>query len=378
MSLDGSCASAPAPLRRKKDSLEEPRDELWICPSKSRAASGDGNVPDAVSEVNEPDPSAFLDENEGCLKCDKVDLRSGVSPCKAALSHDDGHGLPTWSSMQSHSFMQWCSSLMRKALNSGTRFGAFLQATSQVVRAGRPVSAKAMFPLPVPVPGVFNCFDGRPSAKRRHKRYFEQAFHVVVMALNYLHADFQFVDLKLLARPPNVTQEKALCNLKRILQAFGHSAGEISVPASGRRCTSLVSLLADLSEFLTKEGVADSAYHRGFPGISSEDTFPEHGKSGLRGGGEEVSDSPMRHKVVPRDLDRAPELVPYRDLDPSRLKLSGKAQWSPAPYLDDALWMAFQEPGSLRWTSSFNHIETFLIWRERTPPRSFSSLRSGT
>ena len=364
MSLDGGCASAPALLRRKKDSLEEPRNELWICPSKSRAAGGDGNVPDAVSEVNEPDPSAILDENEGCLKCDKVDLCSGVSPCKAALSHDDGHGLPTWSSMQSHSFLQWCSSLMRKALNSGTRFGAFLQATSQVVRAGRPVSAKALFPLPVPVPGVFNRLDGRPSAKRRHKRYFEQAFHVVIMALNYLHADFQFVDLKLLARPPNVTQEKALCNLKRILQAFGHSAGEISVPASGRRCTSLVSLLADLSEFLTKEGVADSAYHRGFPGISSEDTFPEQGQCGLREGGEEVSESSIRHKVVPRDLDRAPELVPYRDLDPSRLKLSGKAQWSPAPYLDDALWMAFQEPGSLRWTSSFNHRDLPDLERE--------------
>lgn len=173
--------------------------------------------------------------------------------------------------MQSHSFHQWCSSLMKKALRSGTKFGVFLHATSQVVRAGRPVSAKAMFPLPVPVPGVFHKLAGRPSAKRRHKRYFDQALHVMVMALNYLRSDFQFVDLGLLARPPNAMQEEAIANLRGILRAFGHSAGEISVPASGRRCTSLVSLLADLNEFLTKEGIADSAYHRGFPGVDAEE-----------------------------------------------------------------------------------------------------------
>ncbi len=99
---------------------------------------------------------------------------------------------------------------MRKALRSGTKFGAFLNSTSQVDRAGSPVSAKALFPLP----GVFNSVDGRPSAKKRRKRWLDQAFHVVVIALNYLHADCQFVDLKLLARPPNAVQEKALYNLK--------------------------------------------------------------------------------------------------------------------------------------------------------------------
>ena len=54
-------------------------------------------------------------------------------------------------------------------------------------------------------------------------------------------------------------------------------------------------------------------------------------------------------------MERAPELVPYRDLDPSRLKLSGKAQWDPSSFLDDALWMAFKEPGSLCWTSHFDY-----------------------
>ncbi len=70
-------------------------------------------------------------------------------------------------------------------------------------------------------------------------------------------------------------------HMKRIFLAFGHSAGEISVPASGCRCTSLVSLLADLGEFLTREGITDSAYHRGFPGLSSGGILPgENGSPG--------------------------------------------------------------------------------------------------
>ena len=217
---------------------------------------------------------------------------------------------------------------MRKALGSGTKFGAFLHATSQVVRAGRPVSAKAIFPLPVPVPGVFGVQGGRLSSQKRRKRHFEQAFHIVVMALNYLHADFQFVDLKLLARPPNAAQVEALQNLRRILLAFGHSAGEISVPASGRRCTSLVSLLADLSEFLTQEGVVDSAYHRGFPGVEKEGILPKK-KSSLDKEEKGQTSSVVREgAVVPQDVEKAPELIPYRDLEPSRLVPCSLPRWS--------------------------------------------------
>ena len=70
---------------------------------------------------------------------------------------------------------------------------------------------------------------------KRRKLLLDQAFHVVVMALNFLHADCQFVDLRLLGRPLNAAQTTAVDNLRRIFLAFGRSAGEISVPASGRR-----------------------------------------------------------------------------------------------------------------------------------------------
>ena len=96
--------------------------------------------------------------------------------------------------------------------------------------------------------------------------------------------------------------------------AFGHSA-----PASGRRCTTLVSLLADLGEFLTQEGITDSAYYRGFPGYKQEDlaSAASHGEDSSQVAGGDLEDG----QVVTPDLTRAPELTPYRDLDASRLKM---------------------------------------------------------
>ena len=86
----------------------------------------------------------------GSFDSSEGNLGSGLSPCKVAFSQCGVDPLPTWSSLQTHSFTSWCSSLFRKALRSGTAFGAFLLKTSHVVRGGCPASAKAIFPLPVP------------------------------------------------------------------------------------------------------------------------------------------------------------------------------------------------------------------------------------
>ena len=150
------------------------------------------------------------------------------------------------------------------------------------------------------------------------------------MALNFLHADCSFVGLHVLGAHPNAAQLVAFANLKGLLKAFGNRAGEINVPASGRRSTTLVSMLADLSDFFTKNGLSGSAYESGFGAALQS-------KEGV-----EV------------DLSRAEELTPYRSLDPSRLKLTGTAQWSPLAYLDDDVWLPYVEPEVLRWTRAFD------------------------
>ena len=151
------------------------------------------------------------------------------------------------------------------------------------------------------------------------------------MALNFLHADCSFVSSSSLAVQPNRAQLVVFANLRGILKAFGNCAGDINVPASGRRSTALVSMLADLSDFFVSHGLSGSAYEAGF-------------------------DAALQSKDgVAADLSRAEELTPYRSLDPSRLKLSGTAQWSPLSYLDDDLWLPYVEPDVLLWGGSYDY-----------------------
>ena len=83
----------------------------------------------------------------------------------------------------------------------------------------------------------------------------------MVMALNFWHADFKFVPLEAMRRRPNQAQE-ATKRLWGILKAFGSSSEEFSVPASGRRSTNLIALLADLSQVITWSGASGDACSR--------------------------------------------------------------------------------------------------------------------
>ena len=185
----------------------------------------------------------------------------------------------------------------------------------------------------MPKPGVFVSLHPRVSSRHRRKHSLDQALHVVVMALNFLHSDFSFVSMEQISKPPNPQQEEAFANIKGLIKAFGNRAETIDVPASGRRSTNLVSLLADLSEFLTLHGVSSSSYEKGCPAFDGVDKTE-----------------------VPTDFSRSDELNPYRSLDAARLKLSGTANWDPSEFLGDGFLMPYLEPEVLRWKdASFDH-----------------------
>eukprot|EP00435_Cladocopium_sp_Y103_P031603 s2642_g8.t1 len=238
-------------------------------------------------------------------------------------------GLPSWKSLQAISFQSWASSLCREVLKTRTSFAAFLKSTLSVHRSAEVGSEKALFPLPVPRVGVFE-ISKNAGSKQRQRRAFQQAFHVIVMALNFWHADFRFIPARELAKTPSPAQLRCLDNMRRMLRAYGGCKDFVSVPCSGRRSTSLTAQLADLCDFLTWQGTANDAYHGGFAGAD--------------GGFGEVSLRP--------DTSRDEALVPYRSLDPSRLKLSGTGEWDPGPFLSDSLWMAYHEPASLVFRDS--------------------------
>ena len=55
------------------------------------------------------------------------------------------------------------------------------------------------------------------------------------------------------------------------------------------------------------------------------------------------------------DLSRADELIPYRSLDASRIKLTGEANWDPLLYLSDDFLLPYLEPDVLLGRSGFDY-----------------------
>ena len=260
----------------------------------------------------------------------------------------DSPSFDPWTSLQEFSFLRWCRTLPTLCLRTRTPFAAFLRKTLHASSGSRTAPATALFPLPFPKLGVFDSLPPRVSSRRRRKVEFDRAFHVVVCALNFLHADCSFVPMDLMLREPSLHQTSALGNLRSLLKAFGSSGESFPVPQSGRRSVHLLSGLADLSRFMTIHGLSSDPYHRGFEGAvdSSSRTKPD-----------------LVGSLVP-DVSRAEELVPYRTLDPSRIKLTGRAEWDPVPYLGDTFVLPYLEPSVLRWSSSFDETDLPDLQRE--------------
>ena len=262
----------------------------------------------------------------------------------AKTSHGEGDGHQSyWNSLQTFSFVRWCSSLLGDVLATSTPFASFVRSTLHATRSTVQAPEKALFPLPFPKLGIFTPLPHRCSSRMRRKFGFDRAFHVVIAALNFLYADCTFPPLEMLVRKPSIGQRKALWNLRSLFKAFGSSDEDFSVPKSGRRSTNLLASLCDLSEFLTRSGAASEAYRRGFDG--------------------EINQGVAGQCLAP-DLSRADELVPYRQLDPQRIRLSGSANWGPAPFLCDDLLLPFLEPQILVGNAAFNYEDLPNLERE--------------
>ncbi|CAJ1398946.1 unnamed protein product [Effrenium voratum] len=146
-----------------------------------------------------------------------------------------------------------------------------------------------------------------------------QALHIVVMALNFLHNDCSYVPLGQIRPLPNPSQRQMISHLARLVKAFG-CRGDFPIPACGRRTIHLSARLSELTEFLNRSGAASAPYLHGVD---------------------------IEGSAVLFDTSVAEELRPYRSLDASRLKLSGKGQWDPTPWLPIELVLAFREPESI-------------------------------
>ncbi len=217
------------------------------------------------------------------------------------------------------SLPRWCSMLTSNVLRSRSEFSSYLAKTIQLSRGtpSRGTSAPTFFPIPIPVIG---CFDRMPAAlsnARKHALHMSRTVSVVCMALNFWHSGGRVPPDSQLLRGPNKQHRCLFERIRSLIKSDGLATG-FSIPGAGRRFPELCARLSEISDMLTLQGVSSDPYGKGFGGVE-----------------------------VPKDSSCAPELSPYRDLDPERLVLHGKGSWDPCPYLGDELKMAFREPASL-------------------------------
>ena len=178
------------------------------------------------------------------------------------------------------------------------------------------------FPLPAPDLSIFA--GGAPglSRKRLHKLGLARALHVAVLALDFLFLG-RFPMNEEIGREPNALQLSIFERLRASLAVCG-TVRESFPLAPGRSGPLLASSLMQLEAFVSSCSDFKDPYVRA--------TDPA-----------EFHEDPS---LLP--LEEFPQLVPYRDLDASRLRITGRGAWPLESYLHDALWLPYVEPAFLR------------------------------
>ena len=145
----------------------------------------------------------------------------------------------------------------------------------------------------------------------------QRLLHIVVFTLDFLYLG-RFPSFAELERRPNKVQLNILDRLRSLIAVCADSSDEFdAVP--GRSGPELAAALLHVEPFFDLHPELSQSYVQHKPAVSSE-----------------------QKQLLPKD--EYPELVPYRALDASRLKLVGKGTWPMADHLGGPLWLLFEEP----------------------------------
>ena len=224
----------------------------------------------------------------------------------------------------SWSYLKWCASLVPLVLRSRTPLASFLSKSINLSKSHpqRVGLASTFFPVPIPCFGVFSRMPECSSVSKRHSYHIARAIHVIVMTLNFWHFGGRWCDLELLRREPT-RQHEGLFQRLRFLIRSDWPAVVPQLPKAGRKFPQLIARISELSDSLTRIGPSSNPYEKSFDGCP-----------------------------VPTDNTVMPELSPYRDLDPGRLRIKGSGEWDATPFLGDSLSMVYREPASIRFSET--------------------------
>eukprot|EP00438_Fugacium_kawagutii_P011579 Skav215976 [mRNA] locus=scaffold1856:11743:18721:+ [translate_table: standard] len=223
------------------------------------------------------------------------------------------------------SYPKWCARLISCAIRSRCAFSVFLSFAIVTSRSkpDRLLPAPTFFPIPIT---SWDLFNGMPAASRSKPSasLLDKVVFVMVAALNFWHSGGVFVEREKLQRGLNPQHVRLVKHLKALVKSDDPSIS-FDVCKAGRRFPELTARLAELTEYATKKGLGADPYTKTFPGVEEGPT---------------VDNSVM------------PELEPYRDLDPSRLLLTGRAHWDITEFLSDNMVMVYRDPRVLEFGAS--------------------------
>ena len=192
-------------------------------------------------------------------------------------------------------------------------------------------------------------------ALRRERIAYKRVLHLVIMALNFAHAECPLKSITFLRRRPGAVHRLVYDRILALIKAGGPGQS-LDLVGSGRKSFQLDARHRELLEALQGLGLSEaSKYHS----ASSGQKVP-----------------------VVNDVD---ELIPYRALDASRVALTGTGSWDCTPYLSDLLYLPFVEPrinmfdvvppqGSypdVRGCDGKEEMELCLVWDARRLLRIF-------
>eukprot|EP00435_Cladocopium_sp_Y103_P060998 s1156_g22.t1 len=225
------------------------------------------------------------------------------------------------------SFGRLLAVLPRLVLRSRTRFSSFLAKSFRILRAGTCPSS-AVYPIPVPFIGLFDR-QGVPKLNKRQWRNLciRRGLHVLVIALNYLHAGLRPVPCELLGRRPTSVHLAIYKRLRALLTACDRPDSHLMPP--GRSGPEFIARLLELERFAESQEVFNPD-----PYSSCADQKP--------------APSLVFGKIQEEHRFKSAEafspIHPHRSLDAKRLKVSGEGKWPMADFLEDILWLPFLEP----------------------------------
>ncbi len=209
----------------------------------------------------------------------------------------------------------WPEGIVRYLKRSGTPFGHFVMKAIQSCRGvRRDAPPDALFPIPLPMDEAWIRTPHGLSKERRLRLAFRRMVHLCVMALNFLHHRAPFSSLETMRRCPGVKHIQLFARINALCRACGPTE-EVSILGCGRKSHQLDARFAELLHALQSLGLEEKGYYG----------------SGHAG----------QHVPVENNTE---ELVPYRPLDASRLKLTGKGDWDCREFLSDLLYLPFCEP----------------------------------